>query len=283
MIRLGLVGAGRWGKNYIAAAKQAGNCEVTTIFPSSFNGWGKDVDELRHVDALVVATNPVVTAWIAAVAMRDHDLPVMVEKPVGPTVEAAATVNAVARETGKLVLVNHQHLFAPAYEELYHRTKDLAHIQIATHGGDQKPAHDWPWLWDWAPHDVAMVLDLGGPEPELASVWKDGESVLTRWRTARGSAFSHIGVNFRHKHRRLKVNDIGLSLIYDDRAEHKLVVNGSPVEVSPELPLTRAVRAFAAAVAGGGTDDRRFGARWGVDVARQITAIDSFATRPESR
>lgn len=277
MIRLGLIGAGRWGKNYVTAAKQAGNCEVVECT--------RAMRPVRpYFDGIIIATPPTVTAKIAVDTMHDYHLPVMVEKPVGLSEDDAAAVDAVARETGKICLVNHQHLFAPAYEELYRRTKDLPHIQIATHGGDQKPAHDWPWLWDWAPHDVAMVLDLGGSmEPELASVWEDGESVFCRWRTPKGSAFSHVGVNFRHKHRRCKVNDVGFSAVYDDRAEHKLVIDGQPVEVSPELPLTRSLRAFASAVLAGGTEDRRFGARWGVAVAQQIAAVEAFATRLDSR
>lgn len=267
MIRLGLIGTGRWGRHYVEAAKLAGNCEVVAEASLSHSRGGPDVD------AVVIATPPNVMVDRAVAVLRAR-LPVMVEKPVGLSVREAKSLESL----GGLCLVNHQHLFAPAYEELYRRAKDIPYLQISTRGGDSKPAHDWSWLWDWAPHDIAMVLDLGGFNPQLASVWRDDASTLARWRTARGSAFAHVGVNFDRKHRYLKVNDHGFSMVYDDRAEHKLVIDGVPVEVSPELPLTRSLRAFASAVAEGGTTDRRFGARWGVAVAEQIEAIESFGS-----
>lgn len=284
MIRLGLIGNGRWGKNYVAAAKLAGNCEVAHISgPREYVDI--DLEKMAYNwDAIIIATPPEATAQLAYKALHDYTKPVMIEKPVGLSVEAAQIVQDAESGCGKVVLVNHQHLFAPAYEELHRRVKDLPHFQIATQGGDQKPAHDWPWLWDWAPHDVAMVLDLGGTdEPELAHAWFDKDSVFARWRTQRGSAFSHIGVNFGHKQRRLRVSDHGFHLVYDDRAEHKLTIDNRPIEVSPELPLTRSLRAFAEAVKNGGTEDRRFGARWGVTVAKQIAAMETFACGPENR
>lgn len=246
MIRLGLVGAGRWGKNYIAAAKQMGNCVVSFVLDTE-GWWGGEFlkREEGEYDAIVVATPPRVTAEIA-IEVINHGYPVMIEKPVGLSVKDAQSVLDAEKwydgaDNKPVVLVNHQHLFAPAYEELYRRTKGMPHLQIATQGGDSQPVahHAYPWLWDWAPHDVAMILDLGGTmEPELESTWSDDACVFARWRTARGSAFSHVGVNLQRKTRRLRVNDIGFGAVYNDRAEHKLIVNNQPVEVSPELPLS---------------------------------------------
>lgn len=280
MIRLGLVGAGRWGKNYIAAAKQAGNCEVTYIYARD------EETRFQEVDAVIVATSPAASASIGQ-RVSYYRKPLLIEKPVGLAVEEAQKVVSAEQlwVSPPVVLVNHQHLFAPAYEELHHRVKDHAYLQIATHAGDVQPVahHDWPWLWDWAPHDVAMVLDLGGPAPHLRAVHESEHHIAARWQTHRGAAYSYVGVDLKQKARQLTVVAGSTILTYDDRGERKLVVDLEPVPVSPELPLTRAVRAFAQAVADGGTDDRRFGAHWGVAVAQQITALQTFATRPESR
>ena len=68
MLRLGLVGFGKWGRNYVQAALAAGNAQVTSVLlpedsPTSelarASGFfvTSDADAL-DVDAVIVATHP---------------------------------------------------------------------------------------------------------------------------------------------------------------------------------------------------------------------------------
>ena len=60
--------------------------------------------------------------------------------------------------------------------------------------------------------------------------------------------------NQKQKARHFRVRCASAELLYDDLSAHKLMANGSPIPVEGDLPLTVAVREFAAAIAAGNAD-----------------------------
>jgi predicted dehydrogenase len=260
VIYLGLIGAGAWGKNYIDAAKETGIAEVV----QTERNWRIGT----NVDAFVIATPPEPRADLICDIINGIGTPppMMVEKPLCLSIREAERVRTFL-DPKIPFLVDYTHLFSPAYERLrsfvqqhpgrirvYGRTSSHA---VRTHSP----------LWDHAPHDLAMCLGLGLEKIVHATAAKSADG--SHWDMDVHfdcGAAAHIRVSQGPKHKTMVVMCGGMGGVYN-ADDGSLQINGKPVEVSRERPLTRAVRAFAEAVRDGGTDDWRFG----IDSSMSIT------------
>lgn len=265
MIRLGLVGCGRWGRHFIAAARESGEAEVgyvagsnlpelpPGVFSVGSREWRKLLD--APVDAFVVAT-PASTHEEVALEVLGRGQPVMIEKPLTLSIESTCRVLATAARARVPLLVDHVHLFAPAYEELRARVLDWPAFTVLSSGGSYGPVRDdCTALWDYGPHDVAMFLGLAGDAPARLT----GASRVAGAYHLRLEAGKKTGlVRLWNDAPRARALGAMLGpdhvLVYDDvEPAAKLTLNGKAIPVSPERPLTRAVRAFARAARTGET------------------------------
>lgn len=274
MIRLALVGYGAWGRNYVRAAEEAGNARVTQVVLRRHRDTGgipvvERIDQLE-CDAAVVAIHPRQSPWVAQVLMR-AGLPVMIEKPAALSVTDAKALEATERETGKLVLVAHQHLFAEGYEGLVKREIGPSDRVTAIWQGPG-PMRDYSPLWDYGPHAVSALLGLERSVLVSDAGTVNGALYYADMLVGRTNAFIGVSNVAARKTARLEVSGPNrlLPLIYDGHAP-------------AEPPLTRAVRAFATAVRIGMTTDWRFGASWATRVAKILEAIESKASRGSGR
>lgn len=295
MIRLALVGYGKWGRNYVRAAQDSGLAQVvcgmaTTagerdgipVFgpnPSHYEDMAFHVGG-RGVDAFVLARNP---AWAADTCERLLSLgkPVLVEKPAGLSLADAERIEAAERASKTFVLVGHQHLFAGAYEALRERVRHMSFpLEVASTGANHGPFRDYSPLWDYGPHDVAMLLGLGlGAISHVTCHKRDTGGGGERFHLAidleRGRASIILSNGLPARTRFFDARHGRWFINYDDRLEGpRLSSSDGLIGFESGQPLTRAVRAFAQAIEDGGTDDYRFGARWAVDVARVLDAAE---------
>jgi predicted dehydrogenase len=205
-VRLGLIGAGRWGQVYMRTlAGLSDRCRLTHVASSQPRahdicppGTIVNTDWRRLIqgdcDAVIIATPPAVHAEMvdACVAARK---PCIVEKPLCLDSETAEALHRRVEASGSLVLVDHTHLFHPAYAALKRALAQAGEPIRAVSGegmgfGPFRP--DVPALWDWGPHDVSLCLDLLGAVPERVDAvggpdGPDGEPELV---TARLEFFS---------------------------------------------------------------------------------------------
>jgi predicted dehydrogenase len=288
VIRLALIGCGRWGKNYFGASIQSGECKVTRVAGAN-NGWPNDLParEWRKlldapVDAFVIATPPDSHEEIA-LELLSRGRPVMIEKPIALSVEATCRITAAAVRAKVPLLVNHIHLFAPAYEALRERVRDWTSPAVIGAGGGPGPVRDYSALWDYGPHDVAMFLGLAQSKP-VSHVNADRVGGEYRISLRAGDATGLIRVwNDAEKMRILSVLGPRDQLVtYDDAdpASSKLMFDGVPIPVADERPLTRAVGAFARAVRTGQTD-WRFDPILAVEVTKVLALADRSASAKE--
>lgn len=304
MIRLGLIGCGQWGWRYIPSAEEAGNAKVTHVSRVSKNlsGHVADVssmlrgrtvvDDWREmanapVDAFVVATPPDSHAEICA-HLLDLGRPVMVEKPMVLDVRSGLSLHDLAQKAGVPFLVNHVHLFSPAYEALRRKVLDLSgkRFRIYSRAGNAGPYRSYSALWDYGPHDLAMCvgLDLGVPTAVFGMRMPDefGCVQLGCQRFDVNVCFGRHEANIQvwngalPKQRHFEVICEGTRLVYDELEPNGLVLrcNNQPLEVSKERPLARAVRAFAEAVRTGETD-WRFGTHMAVTITRILHTAET--------
>lgn len=292
-VRLGLVGAGRWGRNYISTINRLSGVELSALVSSSpeavalagpdcrcFSGWREMLD-WSSLDGIVLAVPPIVQTAVALEAL-DRGLGVLLEKPVALCPDEASSLLEKARAAGVPVLVDHIHLYSPAYQALKAHLRELGLIRsIRGRAGNWGPfRHETPVLWDWGPHDVAMCLDLVGVDPVAVNT-----RLLDSWEDAPGPHAQRISMIMdfpggvraecvvsnidEAKTRKLEVEAGDFRLVLDDLALDKLTaipLEGGDAISMPHgegAPLDTVVQAFARALSRGRADiaDLELGAR----------------------
>lgn len=276
-IRLGLVGAGRWGRNYIRTINELDGVTLSHLAsgnPESANLVAEDCRicpdwrsfvTTEKLDGLIIASPPDSHAEIALAAIG-ADLPVMIEKPLTLEPAEAVLLTKTAENKDALVMVDHTHLYSPAFRALKTMATEWNRLDnIISRSGNWGPfRNDVPVLWDWGAHDISMILDIVGEFPDEISARSIGSYVVE------GGQAESINIDLAwnsglsakielNNHRSDRINQFevhrgGEMLIYDDVADNKLSRSWDDgksfetITVAATLPLTQAVVEFAEAI-----------------------------------
>jgi predicted dehydrogenase len=184
LVRVALIGFGHWGPNYarILAGTLGGARLVACAEPSAgrlaaferqFPAARAYADYTRmlrdgDVDAAIVAT-PTSTHREIVEACLGAGLDVLVEKPLAATVADAEAMAALARGTGRTLMVGHTFLFNPAVRAIKGYIDqgllgDIRYLYFQRTGlGPIR--QDVNALWDLAPHDISMLRYWLGADP----------------------------------------------------------------------------------------------------------------------
>ena len=312
VLRLGLIGAGRWGRAYIRTIQSMPGAGLARLCSSNPESRGlvdsacritaewNDLVEAGDLDGLIVAAPPALHAEMAEAALL-AGLPVMVEKPLTLDLIEAERLERIAGEGEVPVLVNHVHLFHPGYAALKKEAAHLGPIRfIRSEGGSWGPFRkDTPPLWDYGPHDLALCLDLMGEEPSSAEAHEDdsresgegyGQIVTMKLGFPEGGgAALTVGNLMAGKRRKLAVFFDTCVMVLDDLCAEKLVRHrspggdsadppdypagpGEPVPIAGAPPLTRALEAFVFGIRGEAGE--AFGVGLGVEIVRILSRFE---------
>jgi predicted dehydrogenase len=286
-LRLGIIGLGPWaGRYFSTCAGMTGHMEIVAASRRSdapapdfaagvpiFKNW-EDMFDMR-LDGLIVAAHPSSHASILELCAA-RGMPVMLEKPMALDRDSLDRISRI--RSAAPVLINHIHLFSPTFEEIRSMISQRdGDVRIISCGAGPGPVRDYSSLWDYGPHDVSMCVGLLGPEASLS--WSEcvasGDS--RTYRMIIGSCGSEADVTVSNgspeKIRILRVEFDGHVAIYDDRSSVKFRLDGSPVPVSQDPPLTRSVMSFLSAIRDG-VRDWRFGTGIGVTVCRLLSRVE---------
>lgn len=153
MLRIGLVGLGKWGTNILKIMEKMDGVVVHHIEEGASS---------PDVDAVIIATP---SRTHAAVAMQylERGLPTFIEKPLTTSLEDAGALVATAQKSGALLFVGHIYLYNPAFWVLrasLSRIGTITHIQAE--GAHNRPRPQESVLWDWLPHHLCMTRELCG-------------------------------------------------------------------------------------------------------------------------
>jgi len=179
--RIGVAGAGYWGANLIRNSWELGRLAAvcdTDLHPleeirSKYPGVALycDYDTMVHstkIDAVIIAAPAPMHADLAlrALAAGKH---VFVEKPLALTVEEAKRVVTAARKARRILFVGHVLLYHPGVELLIENVRNGAigqvrHVRSRRLSWGRLRGHEDVW-WSFAPHDVALMLEIMGDEP----------------------------------------------------------------------------------------------------------------------
>ncbi|WP_096702002.1 Gfo/Idh/MocA family oxidoreductase [Magnetospirillum sp. 15-1] len=286
-LRLGLVGLGRWGRVLAAnvadlpgvtlAAIATGKTEAPVPRCLLRPHW-RDLLELG-LDGLLIASPPASHAAIARAALA-RGMALFVEKPLTLDAAEAAALAEAAEDADGLVMVDHIHLFSPAFRTLKALAGPIRRMEgrAGNHGPYRQDAGV---LWDWGPHDVAMMIDLMDTAPDQAKAemverraMGDGIGETIRLDLGFGAAEGSATLStLTDKCRSLTVECAdGTLLVYDDVGPVRLSRRppggeAEPVECGPERPLQVALGEFAQAIRTGSRE------RSGLRLGRQVVEV----------
>ena len=274
-VRVAVVGVGYWGKNLVRNFNELGALEVLfdadptaeATCKSRYEGvrFASDYAKLLSdpsVDAVALAT-PAVTHYEMAEAALEAGKDVLVEKPLAIDVKHGEELVRIAEAKGRILMVGHILRYHPAILKLKQLIKEGALGKINYLYSNRlnigKIRTEENILWSFAPHDISVMLSLLDEMP--ARVTCQGSAhlnqnivdvTLSHFEFPSGVQ-AHIFVSWLHpiKEQRLVVVGSEKMAVFDDTAEHKLVLYAHKVEWKNRIPT--AVKADAEVVA---LDDR---------------------------
>ena len=178
-LRIGLIGVGKWGKNYINILKKNKEVSLKKIACKNLNekrnllkdyevtdNW-HDITLSSEIDGIIIATPPKTHFEIASEAIKNGK-PVIIEKPLVLNLKDATSFLELSKKHKVIVKVNHVYLYHPLYRLLKKQIHNKTNLKsIYSKGGNYGPFRkDVSSLWDWGPHDLSMCLDVIGEYPK---------------------------------------------------------------------------------------------------------------------
>ncbi|MCA9103619.1 MAG: Gfo/Idh/MocA family oxidoreductase [Pirellulales bacterium] len=187
MARIGIIGVGYWGPNLVRSFEANSECEVVIVcdrsadrlrnisqqFPNvRLTTEADDVLDSDLVDAVVIAT-PTNTHFELARQALDEGLHVFVEKPLATSSHECQELIALAEAKNLVLFVGHVFLYSAAVLKLKQlvNTGELGDLYyISSRRLNLGPVrHDVNALWDLAPHDISVMLELMDSRPVSVS------------------------------------------------------------------------------------------------------------------
>lgn len=184
MLKIGLIGAGKWGQNIIRSINKLPDLEITYVctkhkkpdldFLNNFQ-YTQDWKELiasDKVDAIVIST-PAATHYEILMHAITQKKPAFVEKPHCLNSNEANNLLKNAKEKKSIVVIDHIYLFNNQFINLKNKLalENKKTFKINTIGANYGPFRkDVTVLWDYGPHDIAMVIDLLNEDPKNIQV-----------------------------------------------------------------------------------------------------------------
>jgi predicted dehydrogenase len=187
MIRVGVIGVGYWGPNLVRCFQELPDCQVAYICDRDANRLRKicdrfpdvigttDFNELLRrdrIDAVVIAT-PITTHYPLATRALDAGLHTFVEKPLATRGDECLDLIERADQNGCVLFVGHVFLYSAAVAKLKEIVEsgelgDIYYIS-STRLNLGLVQRDVNVLWDLAPHDLSIILELMGCSPTTVS------------------------------------------------------------------------------------------------------------------
>lgn len=258
-LRVGVIGAGAWGKNHVRTVATLADAELAAVCDAdpktrerlarqypAVHITGDVADLLGRVDAVVIAS-PAATHARVALQCIEAGKPCLVEKPFALSTGDAEAVARAAATRDVPVLAGHLLVFHPAVERLRALVQggDLGRIYylygLRVNLGQVRA--DENALWSFGPHDVSVALYLLGEAPvRVAAHGKSYlqpkvEDVVFLTMEFGSGVLAHVQLSWLDPHKERKLTVVGATkmVVFDDmEAREKLRIYDKGVERPPE-------------------------------------------------
>ena len=258
-LKLGVIGAGAWGRNHVRTAAGLADAELAAVcdtdpkvrerlarqYPGTFVT-GDAAALLERVDAVIVASPAATHATLAQQCVAAGK-PCLVEKPFALSVRAAEAVAAQAAERKVPVLAGHLLVYHPAVERLRTlvQSGELGKVfylyGLRVNLGQVR--QDENALWSFGPHDVSVALYVLGEAPvRVAAQGKSYlqpriEDVVFLTMEFASGVLAHVQLSWLDPHKERKLTIVGAKkmVVFDDmEPREKLRIYDKGVERPPE-------------------------------------------------
>lgn len=265
-LRIGVIGCGYWGPKLARIFNDLPGSSLVMVADLNDQRLTEFASRYPHVvttrnyqdmltdvvDAVIVATPVKTHYWLARAALLAGKH-VLVEKPLTHRSDQARELIALAAERGLTLMVGHTFEYNPAVEAVRQivQSGELGQIYYLnatrTNLGLLQP--DINVMWDLGPHDISIMRFVLGVDAV-----KVNASGMVYINTSRGlhevvymnmlfesGAMANLRLSWLSpvKRRRLTVVGSKKMLVYDDIAEHKVVIYDKGVEI-PAYSVTEA-------------------------------------------
>jgi len=258
-LKVGVIGAGAWGRNHVRTAAASSEAELVAICETNPEVRvslmkqypGATITDsparlLEKVEAVIVATPATSHAELGNMAI-EAGIPALIEKPFALTVADAERLAENAEKRNVPILVGHLLEYHPVVDRLKEmlgkrELGDLYYLYSQrVNLGQIRP--DENALWSFGPHDVSVALYLLGEMPVTLSA--QGKSYLQRGiedvvflnLTFASGVMAHVQMSWLdpHKVRRLTVVGSRQMAVFDDmQPREKLTIYDKGVNRPPE-------------------------------------------------
>src|SRR6267378_2759218 len=259
-VRVAVVGVGYWGKNLVRNFYELGALEALCDADRSLEGtYQRSYEGVRFcsefsevlsdssIDAVALAT-PAVKHYEMAKAALKAGKDVLVEKPLAIDVKHGEELVKLAEAKQRILMVGHILRYHPAILKLQKLIQDgtLGKINYlySNRLNIGKIRTEENILWSFAPHDISVMLSLLNETPTrvtcqgCAYLNRDITDVTLSHFEFPSGVQAHIFVSWLHpvKEQRLVVVGSEKMAVFDDTAEHKLVLYPHKVEWRNRVP-----------------------------------------------
>ena len=244
--RIGVVGAGYWGKNLIRNLYKLGHlykvCDVDECACKAVEEQYPGVESLNEYEEIladpdldgIVLSTPAITHYEMARDALRAGKHVFVEKPLALRVEDGEELVELAGRTNRILMVGHILQYHNAVIKLKEMigSGELGKIQYiySNRLNIGKIRAEENILWSFAPHDISVILMLLEEMPEFLSatggnyLQESVSDVTVTTMSFSGGVKAHIFVSWLHPFKEQKLVVIGdeKMVVFDDSTEEKL-------------------------------------------------------------
>ena len=259
-IKVAVVGMGYWGKNLVRNFHELGALSAVCDSRESVeNDCKREYEGVRFhrefgsvlsdpaISAVALAT-PAVSHYQMAKAVLEAGKDVFVEKPLAIDVGQGEELVELAESKKRILMVGHILRYHPAIIKLRELIQhgDLGKLQYlySNRLNIGKIRTEENILWSFAPHDISVMLSLLNESPHQVSCQGGAylnrnvfDVTLSQFGFPSGVQ-AHIFVSWLHpvKEQRLVVVGSEKMAVFDDTAEHKLILYPHKVEWKNRVP-----------------------------------------------
>lgn len=260
MVNVAVVGVGYWGKNLVRNFHELGALKVLCdadraverTCKSNYEGVRfcadfRDVLSDSSIHAVALAT-PAVTHYEMTKRALEAGKDVFIEKPLAIDVKHGEELVRLAEAKQRILMVGHILRYHPAILKLQNLIQDgvLGKINYlySNRLNIGKIRTEENILWSFAPHDISVMLSLLNEMPARvtcqggAYLNQDVTDVTLSHFEFPSGVQAHIFVSWLHpfKEQRLVVVGSEKMAVFDDTAEHKLLLYPHRVEWKNRIP-----------------------------------------------
>lgn len=262
MIKIGVIGCGYWGPNLIRNLYELENCQLVSVCDTredrlsyirrKFNGLHTTTDykemlDNRDITGIIIATPPSTHFSLAKEALLSGK-DILVEKPLSTSSEDCMELIEIAKKNKRILMTGHTFIYNAAVRKLkeivdtgnigdiYYIYSNRLNLGIIR--------SDVNALWNFAPHDLSILLYLLEKEPlrviakGYSFIQKGIEDVVFMTLDFPDNIGANIHISWLdpNKMRRMTVVGTKKMVVYNDLSpDAKILVYDKGVMNSPEI------------------------------------------------